>query len=167
MAKTAQASQGSVMTPAQKERENLRRLKILEEGEQVVKKEERQALSLDFDQAYREYEQKEKPLLIKIKGRVFKLPGKVPVSYMLWYFNNIKENNGKFFLPKEETPQFMAKVFGPELMQFIKSQNMSYDFVSEKMLPDIMDKWYGETQSGGSEEKNEQTPEPSSGVGPT
>lgn len=163
--KNVQASQVKAMTPSQKEKENAKRLKILNEGEQQVIREERQALTLDFDQAYREYEQKNKPILIKIKGRVFKLPGKVPVSYMVWYFKTVKDNNGKFVIPKEESIEFMSKVFGPELMLFLKNQNLSYEFVSEKMLPEIMDKWYDEVQ--GSEAKNEQTPESLSGAGLT
>lgn len=150
---------------APKSPENLKRLDKLNQAADRIDREEKAMLSIDFDQALKEHEKGSLPILVTLKGRRFKLPGNIPFSYMLWYFNNVKENGGKLKIDPNETPEYLLKIFGGEFMAFITKQNVSFDFVVNKMVPSIMEKW----NSGGGEveEKNELTPGSLSGDGVT
>ena len=158
----SQVSRRSVMNNP----DNLKRLDKLTKAAETIDREEKAALTIDFDQALREHEKGSAPLFVKLRGKTFKLPGNVPFGYMIWYFTNVKENGGKLKIDPVDTPAYLLKIFGGDFLSFVQRQNVSFDFVVNTMVPKIMDKWNPENVAE-VDEKNEQTPGSSSGDGPT
>ncbi len=100
--------------------------------------------SIDFDRAYEEYQNKNKPIKIKFKGRTFNIPASVPTQFYVFYLRNcIRNENGKQIvdIPTDKMPEFIKLMFGEEFYEFIIQNEIEFEFVIGKMASGILEKW--------------------------
>lgn len=100
--------------------------------------------SIDFDRAYEEYQNKNKPIKIKFKGRTFSIPASVPTQFYVFYLRNcIRNENGKQIvdIPTDKMPEFIKLMFGEEFYEFIIQNEIEFEFVIGKMASGILEKW--------------------------
>ena len=102
-------------------------------------------LVTDYDDALREWREKNAPHKVKFKGRVFEVPRSIPFSFSMFYMRHcIKKVNGRtlFVIPEERQSEFIEKMFGEEFLAVLEqSDDVELQFVFSKLVPDIMSKW--------------------------
>lgn len=126
---------------------NEERLNFLNEKESEIEKREEKELTFDFDKALEESKKKEEYMTLKLGGRIFKIPVKMPYNFGIFFLRyGFKKVNGKMTvdLPDDKVNEFILLMFGQEFSNFLihqKDQSISIEFVFSNIVPPILDKW--------------------------
>lgn len=107
--------------------------------------EQEENLISDYDEALREWQEKNVPYKVRFKGRIFDVPRSIPFSFSLFYMRNcIQKVDGKtlFIIPDDKIAEFIERMFGEEFLSILnQSDDVELAFVVQTLVPDIMDKW--------------------------
>ena len=128
---------------------NKDRLKILHGAIDEIKQSESVSLSLDFDEALKEHETAKRPIRIKFKGRSYKLPSSMPMSFMLFFSKNcIKRVKGKEIIevPNDKIAEFIERMFGTEFLLAMEKHQVGMETVMESFVQKILTAWGYETK---------------------
>ena len=126
-------------------KKNEERIEFLDTAVEQLTSQQEEELVTDYDQALKEYQEKNRPYKIRFKGKVFEVPCSIPFPFSLFYMRNcIKRQNGKtiFTIPDDKQSEFVEKMFGKEFLSLLaQSDDIELNFVFSVLVPDIMDKW--------------------------
>ena len=126
-------------------KKNAERLAFLDEKAEELAIAQEEDLVVDYDEALAEYQQKNKPRQIRFKGKVFEIPRAMPFTFALFYMRHcIKRKGGKiiFEIPEDKLGEFITKMFGKEFLEVLdQSDDVDFDFVIGRLIPDIMSSW--------------------------
>jgi len=109
-----------------------------------------QELILDFDEALKEYKTKIPTFKIKFKGEFYNIPTEMPFSFSMFYMRNcLVTRNGKtvFEIPDDKFKEFISLMFGTKFLaqlEKVENDDVTFNFVIGKMIPEIMEKWIGQ-----------------------
>ena len=124
---------------------NDERIAFLNAKTEQLASEQETELIADYDEALKEWKEKNAPYRVKFKGKIFDIPRNIPFNFSLFYLRYcIKKQDGKtlFVIPDDKQSEFIELMFGPDFLAALEgSGDIDLNFVFEKLVPDIMDKW--------------------------
>ena len=124
---------------------NADRIKFLNEKQEEITERQSNNLVLDFDQALKE-ENKQK-IEIKLLGRTYFLPKKMPFNFSTFFLRNCyKKIKGQWtvVMDDDKIMPFIELMFGKKFIENLENSRdnrISMMFVYEKIVPKILDQW--------------------------
>jgi len=120
------------------------RRKVLYNAIDKIKERESQDITLDFDEAIKEHETKNKPIQIKLKGKIYELPSSMPFTFLLYFSRHcVKKKKGKEMIevPNDKVWEFIEKMFGAEFTKAIEKHNIGLETVMDTFVPRVLEAW--------------------------
>lgn len=122
---------------------------------------EQDSLLVDFDEAKKEYDQKNKKTQVKLLGKIYDIPSSIPYKLSLKILRDyIKVVDGKqiFDVPDDEIPTLLNEMLGKNISNAILDSDLELMFVAQNIIPKIMEIWgMGVKTNMESEKKTQQT----------
>ena len=140
------------MNNLEKLNNNEDREKFLDDKLEEIKEQQEAELLIDFDQALKEKENKDKPYTVKFEGKYFNVPREMPFDFSVFFFRHcLKKKNGTIDmnLPEDKMMEFIKLMFGADMLRALETSKKrpSIDFVFSKLSAPILEKWgYGQDQ---------------------
>jgi hypothetical protein len=126
---------------------NTERIEYLDKKHNEIKENQENNLVLDFDEAIEEEKNKAGKIVIKMLGKVFELPKKMPFNFSTFFLRNCyKKINGEFVVvfPEDKILEYLELMFGTELINTLnneKYRDVSIDFIFKNIVPGVMKAW--------------------------
>jgi hypothetical protein len=125
--------------------------------------EQEQQLIVDFDAAYDEWKAKDKPLMVRFKGKIYPVPRRQPFAYSLFisrhtkrqYDHELRKEVPRLFVPDDKAEEYVRLMFGEKFLRAMQQSDVEVDFVMDRIAPEIHKQWQYEQATEG---KNAQTP---------
>ena len=124
---------------------NADRIKFLNEKQEEITERQSNNLVLDFDQALKE-ENKQK-IEIKLLGRTYFLPKKMPFNFSTFFLRNCyKKIKGQWtiIMDDDKIMPFIELMFGKKFIENLeksRDNRISLMFVYQNIVPKILDEW--------------------------
>ena len=125
---------------------NAERMQYLNDKQDEIAKRQENELILDYDEALKE--ESSKILKVRINGKFYEVPGKMPFSFSTLLIRKcFKKIDGKQVFTFEDyntMTEIIEKIFGKKFMHEIDrptNKNVSLVWLFEKVIPDIMGAW--------------------------
>jgi hypothetical protein len=132
------------MPDEMKRKKNEERMAFLNEKAEEMAQLQEADLVVDYDEALAEHRQKNKPHLIRFKGKTFEIPRSMPFTFSLFYMRHcIQRKSGKtvFAIPEDRIAEFIEKMFGKDFLETLDQSDVDFNFVLGRLVPDIMSMW--------------------------
>ena len=127
-------------------KDNAERMQYLNDKQDEIAKMQEDELVLDYDEALKE--EASKTLKIKMNGKVYEAPGKMPFSFSTLLIRKcFKKVNGKQLFSFDDystMTEIIEKIFGKKFMHEVDksvNKNISLEWLFRTVIPDIMGKW--------------------------
>lgn len=139
-------------------------LVLLERAQEQMTAEQEADLASDYDAAYDEWKNKQKPYLVKFLGRVFKVPRNQPFAYALFISKHTKKRYDKekgrevveLVVPDHLGEEYIRLMLGEEFVEALSKSDVDIGYVFQHIVPDIHAMWQGFKKPA--DLKNVQTP---------
>jgi hypothetical protein len=126
---------------------NAERIEYLDKKHEEIKENQENNLVLDFDEAIEEEKNKAGKIVIKMLGKVFELPKKMPFNFSTFFLRNCyKKIDGEFVVvfPENKILEYLELMFGSEFINTLNNEkysDISIDFIFKNIVPDVMKVW--------------------------
>ncbi len=141
------------MTDEEIQRINQERINQLNEKVEEIKERQESELTYDFDEALKEYAASKNKLTIRFLGKIYELSSRMPFNFSTFFLRYCyKKIDGKMvvILPEDKVLRFIELMFGREFLTALERSNnvnVSLDFVTNNIIPNILNSWGYETNS--------------------
>jgi hypothetical protein len=154
----------SVKRDPEKDKKSAENLTKLDQAEKKITSDQEEELISDYDAAFKEWQSKDKPYLVKFLGKTFEVPRTQPFAYALFISRHTKKRYNKekgryvleLIIPDDESEEYIRLMLGDRFVEALAESDVTVDFVMNHIAPDIHRMW--QTNLIKNTLKNVQTP---------
>ncbi|GAK03124.1 hypothetical protein JCM19037_1417 [Geomicrobium sp. JCM 19037] len=130
---------------------NAEKLHYLNEKADEISQIQQESLAADYDVALKEYNEKDKPKVVKFNNEYFPVAKEMPFKFATFYFRHcVRKVQGKtqMEVPEDRMYEFIELMFGEKFLSSLERSEAGINFVFQHIVPDIMGMWGHDVDTG-------------------
>lgn len=117
---------------------NLAKQQELNQALELVKSKQQDDLRIDFDRAYKEIQQKNKPIEIIFQGKTFHVPQSMTTKVELYLQDCMVDG----VIPDDKMMGLIERIFGQEFIDTMREADVESSAVSQQIIAPILSRWW-------------------------